>query len=133
MKKIAVDTNVVVRMLADDGSEQCRIAADLPVRSRILISKTVMLETEWILRGVMKANRERVNFLLSGLLLAPNIEIEQAAKMQIALAAHAGGMDFADALHVAALEEGSTFQTFDKDLVKHARTRFKHISVELAQ
>ena len=47
---IAVDTNVLVRLLTGDDPAQTRRAADLFAQESILIPKTVLLETEWVLR-----------------------------------------------------------------------------------
>ena len=47
---IAIDTNVVVRLLTNDDPTQATRAADLLARERILVPKTVLLETEWVLR-----------------------------------------------------------------------------------
>ena len=48
---IAVDTNVVVRLLAQDDPKQAA-ARTLFAAGPIWIAKTVLLETEWELRTV---------------------------------------------------------------------------------
>lgn len=40
--------------------------------------------------------------------------------LALALAWHAGGLDFADALHLASPEGASEFVTFDRALIKKA-------------
>ena len=47
---IAVDTNVLVRLLTGDDPAQTQRAAELFAQESILVPKTVLLETEWVLR-----------------------------------------------------------------------------------
>jgi len=56
---IAVDTNLLVRLLTSDDPDQARRAARIMESDDIFIPKTVMLETEWVLRhayGIEKVN-----------------------------------------------------------------------------
>ena len=48
---LAVDTNVLVRFLARDDTGQTARADHLLRVNRIWIPKTVLLETEWVLRN----------------------------------------------------------------------------------
>ena len=47
---IAVDTNILIRLLTKDDPEQARRATIIMESDDIFIPKTVMLETEWVLR-----------------------------------------------------------------------------------
>jgi predicted nucleic-acid-binding protein len=47
---IGVDTNLLVRILTDDDPMQARRAANVLQSGDIFITKTVLLETEWVLR-----------------------------------------------------------------------------------
>jgi len=47
---LAVDTNLLVRIVANDDPEQVRRATSLFETERIFVPKTVLLETEWVLR-----------------------------------------------------------------------------------
>ena len=49
---LAVDTNVVVRFLTGDEPAQAERARSIFEREAVLLLKTVMLETEWVLRRV---------------------------------------------------------------------------------
>ena len=54
---IAVDTNVIVRLLTGDEprqSEQARLLFD---RETIFLPKTVLLEAEWVLRRLYRLER----------------------------------------------------------------------------
>ena len=46
---LAVDTNVVVRFLVRDDAAQSARAAALIQRAQIWVSRTVLLEAEWVL------------------------------------------------------------------------------------
>jgi len=46
---VAVDTNILVRFLVRDDVKQAARAASLIRDDKIWISKTVLLETEWVL------------------------------------------------------------------------------------
>jgi predicted nucleic-acid-binding protein len=132
MRRIAVDTNVFVRALIRERSEHGRIAEALLATCRLVISPTVLLEGEWVMRGTMKIPRQTINQLLSAALEIDAIEFENAKSVAEAIDAHAAGMDFADALHVSLTAAGETFVTFDKRLAKLAKRHINSVSVELA-
>jgi predicted nucleic acid-binding protein len=48
------------------------------------------------------------------------VEVEAADRVALALDWCEAGLDFADALHLAAVVEGETFVTFDQSLIRHA-------------
>ena len=47
---LAVDTNLVVRLLTNDEPAQAKRAAAAFAANEIYIAKSVLLETEWVLR-----------------------------------------------------------------------------------
>lgn len=47
----AIDTNILVRLVARDEPEQLRIAAEIVEAGGVLVLPTVLLETEWVLRS----------------------------------------------------------------------------------
>jgi len=49
---IAVDTNMLVRLLAGDDVKQAATARSLFAAGPIWIAKAVLLETEWVLRSL---------------------------------------------------------------------------------
>jgi len=48
---VAVDTNVLVRLLVNDDARQTRRARALIEREQVFISATALLESEWVLRS----------------------------------------------------------------------------------
>jgi len=57
---IAVDTNVLVRLLTGDEPEQAWRSGELFARHRVFVPKTVVLETEWVLRYAYRFEPEAV-------------------------------------------------------------------------
>jgi len=118
---LAVDTNIVVRYLTGDDALQARRARNLVDNNDVFVATTVVLESEWVLRSY-RLTRARILEQLSGFIRLPTVTVEHPLRVSKALAWAGAGMDFADALHLAAAEDCDAFMTFDRDLVKAART-----------
>lgn len=123
---VAIDTNVVVRLLVNDDPAQTKRAAALVKNNDMFIAKTVILETEWVLRGAYKLDRGRVNMAMRAFLSLERLLVEDEEAVFRALDAHAEGVDFADALHVASSRRADSFATFDAGL----RTRGRRMSLQ---
>ena len=118
---IPVDTNLLVRLLTSDDPDQARRAARIMESDDIFIPKTVMLETEWVLRhayGIEKVNIIKGFQRLLGL---RNVSVEYPDNLIQAISWHEDGLDFADALHLASSKRADKFATFDSALIKKAR------------
>ena len=118
----AVDTNVVVRYLTGDDPEQALKARHLIDHDVVFVTRTVLLEVEWVLRGVYDFPMDRIVPALRGFAGLPGVTVEDAPLAAQALDWAASGMDFADALHLAGAGAGGCdgFATFDKHLVRSA-------------
>lgn len=117
----AIDTNVIVRYLTGDDATQARATRQLVDGGDITLSCTVLLETEWVLRSLYGYDRQRIHAALTAFAGLSNVELDEPARAARALDWFAKGMDFADALHLAACREGETFVTFDRKLATAAR------------
>jgi predicted nucleic-acid-binding protein len=120
---IAVDTHVVVRLLTNDDPAQAVRAADLFAHQDILIVKTVLLETEWVLRYSYGLPAAAVLAAFRKVLGLPRVAAEDAPAVVLALRLYEDGMDFADALHLSSGREAEAFATFDLRLKKRAARR----------
>ena len=109
-----VDTNVIVRYLTGDDPIQAAKARAVIGGRPVFVSRTVLLEAEWVLRGVYDLPSERVISALRALAGLPGVLIENAELVAKAMDWAEAGMDFADALHLAAAGECEGFLTFDK-------------------
>ncbi len=118
---LAIDTNVIVRYLIGDHPEQTRKARALIDDAPVFVSRTVLLETEWVLRSAYDQPADAVAQALRSFAGLPTVTIETPERVALALTHAECGMDFADALHLVAAGECDGFATFDSGLVKAAR------------
>jgi predicted nucleic-acid-binding protein len=115
---LAVDTNVIVRLLVDDDPVQAPLARRLFEQNDIWVSVTVLLECALVLRSAYGMSARRSAGLLRGLLGLDNVRVEDVDSVARAIDAVRGGLELADALHLARVPVGVEFVTFDKALVK---------------
>jgi predicted nucleic-acid-binding protein len=118
---IAVDTNVLVRFLVRDDAGQAARAAELIQSSEIWISKTVLLETEWVLRSLYDFTPQRLAGALRAFAGLRTVFLEDAGAAAKALSWFEQGLEFADALHLASARNAKQFATFDRKLARQAR------------
>lgn len=118
---VAVDTNVVVRLLTNDHPDQAARAVALFRKSPIFVAKSVLLETEWVLRYSYDIPVESVVLAFLGLMGLANVTIEDAPNVHDAIRMMDKGIDFADALHLTGSIAAKRFATFDAKLAKRAR------------
>lgn len=118
---IAVDTNIVVRLLTQDDELQYQKSLELFQHPKIFIPDTVILETEWVLRFAYQFKPNQVCSALRKLLGLPNVYLTNAMLIHQALLWHENGLDFADAFHLAQSQNSDKFYTFDEKFIKNAR------------
>ncbi len=98
---MALDTNLLVRLLTGDDPEQSRRVADLiDASAACFVPITVVLELEWVLRGAYRLDRRAVIAAIEGLMAIRHVHLEQDDLVRQALCLHRQGLDFADALHL---------------------------------
>jgi predicted nucleic-acid-binding protein len=117
---IALDTSVVVRVVTGDDPRQLASALEVMQADRLWAGKTVLLETEWVLRYSYGLDRGTIAATFEKLLGYPRLQVEDRAAVLRACAHYAAGMDFADALHLASSPEAERFATFDRPMAKAA-------------
>jgi predicted nucleic-acid-binding protein len=117
---LAVDTNVLVRFLTADDPAQAGRARRLVERERVFVGKTVLLETEWVLRGGYGYSRTDILNGLRALLGLANVAVEDPPTVRAALIWCEEGMDFADALHLASSRHCDGMATFDRRFARLA-------------
>jgi predicted nucleic-acid-binding protein len=116
----AVDTNIVIRLLTRDNSEQTA-AADLVFASGpVWISKTVVLETAWVLSSVYGYGEALILEAITGLIGMDDVHAEDEADVVMALQLATEGVDLADALHLMSRPPGAAFLSFDQKLIRRA-------------
>jgi len=115
---IALDTNVLARYYvasSDAPSKKQSAAAKKLLESgkSLFVSKTVLLELEWVLRGYYKSPVDDVLTVLTHLLAMSHVVVEDRVAVELATAALGDGFDFADALHHASSRHCTSMATFD--------------------
>lgn len=118
---IALDTNVIVRIVTADDPDQLQAARAVFETGDLWVCKTVLLETEWVLRYTYELSRPAVRETFRKLLGYPRLQVEDRSAVLRALTLYDQGLDFADALHLASSGDADRFATFDRPLAKRIR------------
>ena len=128
MEKIVADTNVLVRILVQDDPVQAKKAERLMESSEVVILDSVLLEVEWVLRGVYRQPREEIARAFWAILKQRNVSSDRMRMLVEVVRAYEDGFDFADALHHAAA--GSLeMKTFDRKFVNRAKKEGWRVSL----
>ena len=126
---IGLDTNVLARYYVaspDAPTQQQSALARQLIESgkRLFVSKSVLLELEWVLRGFYKCPRDDVVVVMRHLQALPNVEFEDRPAVDWAIDALVSGFDFADALHHASYRQCAQVATFDdRNFARRATSR----------
>jgi predicted nucleic-acid-binding protein len=107
--------------LTRDDIEQAPRARTLLESGPAFVPKSVVLETEWVLRSIYRFKRQAIADGIARLLGLPGVEIEDRPAVARALDWYGQGLDFADALHLASSDRVEAFATFDRTLRRKAR------------
>lgn len=111
----AVDTNILVRVLARDNIPQAMLA-DQIMRSPTFVPVSAMVELESVLRRGYRWSRAEIGDGLRAISELAGASLQFAEQIEWALDRHGEGADFADALNVALSSGCVDFVTFDRDL-----------------
>jgi len=118
---IAVDTNVLVRLLTGDDARQEAAARSLFAAEPTWIAKTVLLETGWVLRSLYGFDESSIRQAFQKLLGLKNVHAEDESSVAAALALTEQGIELADAIHLSSSPPGAVFVSFDKDFIRSAK------------
>lgn len=116
---IGLDTNVLARYYIDDDADaqaqHQRLAARALIESGrpLMVSKSVVLELEWVMRGYYRFAPSDVAAVMQHLLGQPHITVEDREAVERAVSNCNAGIDFADALHHASYKSCASVATFD--------------------
>lgn len=128
---IALDTNLLVRRATDDVPAERRAVVSLLERHETLIPKTVLLETEWVLRSRYGYAPGQIAEFFEYLSALASMTFEDEEAVCWAVSAIRRGIDFADALHLAS-GGGLPLATLDQLLHRKA-SRMKDARVQLVK
>ena len=122
MNRVAIDTNIIVRLFVDDNPSQTKKAAKLFIEHHILISTSVILETAWVLKKFYAFSSSEIATSLRKLSSIKTVEISDDLAFDAFLKMVDAGMDVADSVHLASAGNADWFATFDKAFVKAAKS-----------
>ncbi len=76
---VAVDTNIIVRLLTQDDELQYQKSLEIFQTQTIFIPDTVILETEWVLRFAYKLKPVEICTALRKLFGLPNVNLSNTS------------------------------------------------------
>ncbi|PIE41756.1 MAG: PIN domain nuclease [Gammaproteobacteria bacterium] len=126
---VAIDTNIIIRLLTCDDKKQYSTSLKLFREEQIYIPDTVILETEWVLRFAYEFKPEEVCEALRKLFGLPNVYLANERLVAQAIDWHEKGLDFADSFHLALCQGIPTLKTFDEKFIKQSK-KLSHCIVE---
>ncbi len=124
---LALDTNVLARYYVREGgaaqAQEQAARASVERGTQLFVAKTVVLELEWVLRGVYGHPSVDVCRVFEHLLSLEHVTIEDRTSVETALANLRKGLDFADALHHASSRHCEALLSFDARGFAHKARR----------
>lgn len=122
---IAIDTNILVRLVVTDHVAQTQQAKALLQSETVFIPSTVLLEAAWVLGDAYGHSSADIVTALQAVVGLPNVSVERADSMQQLFDLVGERIDFADALHLIASAGSEAFVTFDRRLISRASGKAK--------
>ena len=120
---LALDTNVLVRVLVDDpgAPEQCRAARQaVSAAGEVFVSQVVQIETAWVLVSAYGLGKKRLQDIFGAIANHPAFHLQRRDVFVSALQTYlAASADFADCMILAeSVGSGHELVTFDRRLGK---------------
>lgn len=117
---IGLDTNVLARYFLSAADASVATTRQQQAARRLVegdeplhVCKTVLLELEWVMRGLYATRPGQFSAVVDHLLALPHVTLEDRLSVEAALQAHRSGLDFADALHHASYRTCASMASFD--------------------
>lgn len=117
---IAIDTNVIVRVLVKDDPGQTLQSQRLLEGNNVFIPDTVILESYWILRNRYQLSDAEIRAGIKGLMGIPTVFVQSKDTIALVLDWHERGLEFPDAFHLASSTGATSFATFDQRFANRA-------------
>lgn len=119
---IAVDANVLLRLIVADDPCQLGIARQFVTTERTFVPITVTLECEWVLRSFYKYRPRDIAVAIEALTRLEQVTFEHVDGVRWALDRLVAGADFADMIHIVqgGVARAAAFATFDEGIADEA-------------
>lgn len=111
---IAVDTNIIVRLLTQDNEVQFKVAHKLFQKEAIFIADSVILETERVLRFAYDFDAQKICSVFKKLFGLKNVKLGNPLLVAQAIDWCEAGLEFADAFHLAFSQHSNTMKPLIK-------------------
>ncbi len=125
---IGIDTNILARYyIQDDSDSEAALQHAAALRliesgEPLMVSKSVLLELEWVMRGYYGFAPNDIASAMAHLLTLPHVVVEDRAAIEQALSHANAGLDFADALHLASYRTCHRMASFnDRKFARRAQ------------
>jgi predicted nucleic-acid-binding protein len=116
----ALDTNILVRYLAQDDDAQFQEVLRMLNRKHVVffVCDLVLAETDWVLRSLYDWSGNEVAEAFARLTTIHNLTFENEARLRSSLKALREGADLADELVLRTYRDhgAKAYATFDKDI-----------------
>lgn len=117
---IALDTNIIVRLIVRDDEAQFSSARQL-LDEECRLTWTVILEAGWVLEAKYLWPRQAIVEAFEDLMTIATITVPDEQGMRWAIGRFGKGADFADMIHLASCDQAAQeFASFDRRLAKQA-------------
>lgn len=124
---IALDTNVLVRYLVNDDTQQAQVARDLltnlTAENPGFICREVVVELSWVLERIYGFSRDQIASVFEELIATAELDVEVAADViRAAEGYRRGGAEFSDRMIAAAAVRNGKIPlyTFDRQAAQLA-------------
>lgn len=119
---IALDANVLLRLIVRDDPQQVGVASGLIENEPCFVPLTVTLECEWVLRSYYRYTPVQIADAIDALTDVGQIVFECVDGVRWALDRLVAGADFADMIHMVQSHtaEAEMFATFDTGVADEA-------------
>ena len=127
---IAVDNNVVLRLILADDERQLAAIRALMARETLFVSLTVLLEVGWVLASRYRLPRAAVAQALTSIEALEGVHVARRDLVGWAIERYRSGADWADMVHIVGASKVGSFATLDRDLHRRAASDAA-VSIEL--
>ena len=117
---IALDTNVLVRLIMRDDEVQFGLARALLDRGRVFVSLSSLMEAEWVLRKRYGLRPHAIVTAFRDVLALEQVVVELEDLASWALDRTELGADYADMVLLVAARHAELFATFDRRIERDA-------------
>ncbi len=121
------DTNVLLRIITGDDPVQEVIAREVMDSTGLLVSLTVLMEIEWVLRSVYRWNPAKIADALEALVSLDGLHLERAGDALWAVECMRAGADLTDMVHLLVRVDAEAFVTFDRNVAPFAGDAFLRV------